>query len=168
MKKSVIKIKILLLIFILSPITFADKNNQLDINLIGTLAYGGGRVTCDEFVKIRSEYKQYNLFKDGIPKCEGKEVPDAWIETKNSVNSYAEIHCAIPCAVYQMPLYGSLSGNYLGHIRSSQTIFLKDEIKTIKNAGNPENLYPWYREWYSFEYKGDIYFTTKRNIKKIR
>ena len=158
----------ILLVTILSPEIFADKNSQLDINLIGTLAYGGGRVTCDEFVKIRSKYNQYDLFKYGIPKCQGEEVPDAWVETKNSVNSYAEIHCAIPCAVYQMPLYGALSGNYLGHIRSSQTIFLKDEIKTIKNAGNPENRYPWYREWYSFEYKGDIYYTTKRNIKKIR
>ena len=75
------------------------------------------------------------------------------------------INCDIPCAVYQMPFKGGLSGNYLGHIKNSQKIFIKDEIKTIRDSGRYENRYPWYREWYSFEYKGDIYYTSKANFK---
>ena len=158
------KVLITLLTFLLMPALPAE-NNELKISLIGSLSYGGGRVTCDEFVQIRSRYNHYSLFKNGIPKCQGNEVPSAWVETKESINDYLRINCNIPCAVYQMPLKGGLSGNYLGHIKNSQKIFIKDEIKTIRDSGSSENLYPWYREWYSFEYKGDIYYTTKANFK---
>ena len=156
-------IKKLLILLIMSPL--AADNNDLRINLIGTLQYGGGRVSCDEFVQIRYRYKHYSLFENGIPDCEGNEVPSAWVETKKNINNYLRINCDIPCAVYQMPLKGGLSGNYLGHIKNSQKIFIKDEIKTIRDSGSSENRYPWYREWYSFEYKGDIYYTTKANFK---
>ena len=113
------KVLITLLTFLIMPALPAD-NNELKINLIGTLQYGGGRVSCNEFVQIRYRYKHYSLFKNGIPDCKGNEVPSAWVETKKNINNYLSINCDIPCTVYQMPLKGGLSGNYLGHIKNSQ------------------------------------------------
>lgn len=165
--------KKILALFLLSPIVFASNtnNDNLDFHLGGydypfsTDRKIPVRLTCEEFVQWRSEkWQTYSLYENGFPECQSEEVPDAWVESKKSINSFKVIKCDIPCTVYRMPLKGNESGQYLGHIRSTQEIYIKDEIKTIENAGSAEIMHPWYREWYSFEYKGDIYYTTKANV----
>ena len=79
-------IKKLLILLIMSPL--AADNNDLRIDLIGTLQYGGGRVSCNEFVQIRYRYKHYSLFENGIPDCEDNEAPSAWVETKKNINGH--------------------------------------------------------------------------------
>ena len=148
---------------IFEPLEETD-NSHLKINLIGTTAYGGKRVSCNEFMEIRIRFENYNLFKDGIPECQGEEVPNAWVESKNNLNRFEVTTCEIPCAIFQMPFVGALNGNNLGNIKGSQKIFIKDEIKTIKHGDDFADSS--YRDWYSFVYNGDVYYITKLNFTK--
>ena len=75
-------------------------------------------------MQIRIRFKNYNLFKDGIPECQGEEVPNAWVESKNNLNRFEVTTCEIPCAIFQMPFVGALNGNNLGNIKGSQKILL--------------------------------------------
>lgn len=139
-----------------------SENTSLELDLIGTLEFGLTRVSCSEFLEIRLHRNPHNLFNNGMPECVNEEVPDAWVESKKSINKNGVTVCAIPCAVFQMPFKGGLNGNYLGHIKGSQNIFVKDVIKIIKEH---DRVNPWDREWISFEYNGDIYYTSNQNVR---
>jgi hypothetical protein len=53
---------------------------------------------------------------------------------------------------------GSMAGNDVARIQGKQKIYLLKKIKTLKDIGNYETSSPWYREWYSFNFKDQVYY----------
>ncbi len=53
---------------------------------------------------------------------------------------------------------GNAAGNNVGRIYGRNKIFLDNKIKTIEGVGSYESSYPWYREWYSFNFEEKTYY----------
>lgn len=123
-----------------------------------------GIVTCNQLVQIIYERKggrsnKEVMFKNGVPECLNEQFPKEWVESETNINKIGFTKCeGPPCDIQQFPLMGSMAGNDVARIQGKQKIYLLKKIKTLKDIGNYETSSPWYREWYSFNFKDQVYY----------
>jgi hypothetical protein len=141
-----------------------EMSSTDDISLIAYYEPYNGIVTCNQLVQIIYERKwggsnKEVMFKNGVPECLNDQFPKEWIESEINVNKIGFTKCeGPPCDIQQFPLMGSMAGNDVARIKGKQKIYLLKKIKTLKDIGNYETSSPWYREWYSFNFKDQVYY----------
>ena len=112
--------------------------------------------------KSRDNYDA--LFPNGeLPECINNELPDAWVESRTTINQYAYTVCEIPCNVRSLPmLSNSIAG--IGHIKGSKEILILELIEVNDNVNNYHISTPWYNYWYSFIHEGKKLYIHTENV----
>jgi hypothetical protein len=125
-------------------------------------SYHGGLIPCNALIK------KIDWGDNEIPECKKEQFPDEWIEHKKIINKIGFTKCERKCNIRQFPLMGSISGNIIGTVKNNQRLVLKARITTIPRSSpwfsSIEEIFPWYRHWYSFEDEGNTYYIWVDNI----
>ncbi len=112
--------------------------------------------------KSRDNYDA--LFPNGeLPECINNELPDAWVESRTTINQYAYTVCEIPCNVRSLPILVD-PVNRIGHIIGSKKIFILDRIEVNDSLLDIYKDSPWYKFWYSFNYDGKKLYIHTENV----
>ncbi|SVE40572.1 uncharacterized protein METZ01_LOCUS493426, partial [marine metagenome] len=112
--------------------------------------------------KSRDNYDA--LFPNGeLPECINNELPDAWVESRTTINQYAYTVCEIPCNVRSLPILVD-PVNRIGHIIGSKKIFILERIEVNDSLLDIYKDSPWYKFWYSFNYDGKKLYIHTGNV----
>ena len=112
--------------------------------------------------KSRDNYDA--LFPNGeLPECINNELPDAWVESRTTINQYAYTVCEIPCNVRSLPILVD-PVNRIGHIIGSKKIFILDRIEVNDSLLDIYKDSSWYKFWYSFNYDGKKLYIHTENV----
>ena len=111
-----------------------------------------------------SKDNYYELFQDGeLPECINNELPDAWVESRTTIDQYAYTVCEIPCNVRSLPILVD-PVNRIGHIIGSKKIFILERIEVNDSLLDIYKDSPWYKFWYSFNYDGKKLYIHTENV----
>ena len=115
-----------------------------------------------EIWKSRDNYDA--LFPNGeLPKCINNEFPEAWIESRTSINKYGQTICEIPCNIRSLPMLSNSIAD-IGSINGSQEILILELIELNDNVNNYHTSTPWYNYWYSFMHEGKKLYIHTENV----
>ena len=82
-------------------------------------------------------------------------LPNEWAKTITPIKKFAKVR-ADNSRVRAYPFAGSISGPQVGHLNEGEVIFI-DSL--VFNSWEKED--EWYRSWYSFKIKDDIFYIWK-------
>ena len=112
--------------------------------------------------KSRDNYDA--LFPNGkLPECINNELPEAWVESRTSINRYGQTICKIPCNIRSLPMLSNSIAD-IGHINGSKEILILEVIEVNDNVNNYHTSTPWYNNWYSFMHEGKKLYIHTENV----
>ena len=104
------------------------------------------------------------LFPNGkLLECIGNELPEAWVESRTSINKYGQTICEIPCNIRSLPILSNSIAD-IGSINGSQEILILELIELNDNVNNYHTSTPWYNYWYSFMHEGKKLYIHTENV----
>ena len=121
---------------------------------------------CDEhvavlFKKMKSSIRVYPyLFpKNKLVSCNPKiNLPNEWAKTITPIKKFGKVN-RDQSRVRAYPFAGSISGYQVGNLNKGEVILI-DSL--VYNSWEKED--EWYRSWYSFKVKDDIFYIWKGSI----
>ena len=121
---------------------------------------------CDEhvavlFKKMKSSTRVYpDLFPENkLVSCNPKiNLPNEWAKTITPIKKFGKVN-RDQSRVRAYPFAGSISGYQVGNLNKGEVIFI-DSL--VYNSWEKED--EWYRSWYSFKIKDDIFYIWKGSI----
>ena len=118
--------------------------------------------SCEEHVALvftwTSDKRDYPyLFPENkLVSCNSEiNLPNEWAKTITPIKKFAKVK-ADNSRVRAYPFAGSISGPQVGHLNEGEVIFI-DSL--VFNSWEKED--EWYRSWYSFKIKDDIFYIWK-------
>ena len=155
--------KILLTIFVslmLCSISIAEgkDNSHLENKLESYLS-------CDEHVAVlfsrTSDKRDYPyLFPENkLVSCNPEiNLPNEWAKTITPIKKFAKVKLD-KARVRAYPFVGHRPGIHVGHLNEGEVIFIDSLIYS-----SLEKEDEWYRSWYSFIVKDDIFYIWKDSV----
>ena len=121
---------------------------------------------CDEhvavlFKKMKSSIRVYpDLFPENkLVSCNPKiNLPNEWAKTITPIKKFGKVN-RDQSRVRAYPFAGSISGYQVGNLNKGEVILI-DSL--VYNSWEKED--EWYRSWYSFKVKDDIFYIWKGSI----
>ena len=121
---------------------------------------------CDEhvavlFKKMKSSTRVYpDLFPENkLVSCNPKiNLPNEWAKTITPIKKFGKVN-RDQSRVRAYPFAGSISGYQVGNLNKGEVILI-DSL--VYNSWEKED--EWYRSWYSFKIKDDIFYIWKGSI----
>ena len=121
---------------------------------------------CDEhvavlFKKMKSSTRVYpDLFPENkLVSCNPKiNLPNEWVKTITSIKKFGKVR-ADQSRVRAYPFAGSISGYQVGNLNKGEVIFIDSLV-----YNSWEKADDWYRSWYSFKVKDDIFYIWKDSV----
>ena len=121
---------------------------------------------CDEhvavlFKKMKSSTRDYPyLFPENkLVSCNLKiNLPNEWVKTITSIKKFGKVN-RDQSRVRAYPFAGSISGYQVGNLNKGEVIFIDSLV-----YNSWEKADEWYRSWYSFKIKDDIFYIWKGSI----
>ena len=121
---------------------------------------------CDEhvavlFKKMKSSTRVYpDLFPENkLVSCNPKiNLPNEWAKTITPIKKFGKVN-RDQSRVRAYPFAGSISGYQVGNLNKGEVILI-DSL--VYNSWEKED--EWYRSWYSFKVKDDIFYIWKGSI----
>ena len=118
---------------------------------------------CDEhvavlFKKMKSSTRVYpDLFPENkLVSCNPKiNLPNEWAKTITPIKKFGKVN-RDQSRVRAYPFAGSISGYQVGNLNKGEVIFI-DSL--VYNSWEKED--EWFRSWYSFKIKDDIFYIWK-------
>ena len=158
--------KLLLTIFLsliwITPASSEKKDNSHLQNKFDT------HRLCNEQVAVlfsQTDYKrdyQYLFPLNKIVSCNPEiNLPNEWAKTIAPVKKFAKVKLN-KANVRAYPFVGHRSGIHVGHVNQGEVIFI-DSL--IYNSLEKED--EWYRSWYSFKVKDNIFYIWKDSVELI-
>ena len=123
-------------------------------------------LSCDEhvvvlFKKMKSSTRDYPyLFPENkLVSCNPEiNLPNEWTKTITPIKKFGKVN-RDQSRVRAYPFAGSISGYQVGNLNKGEVIFI-DSL--VYNSWEKED--EWYRSWYSFKIKDDIFYIWKGSI----
>jgi len=122
---------------------------------------------CDEHVAVlfkkikKSSPRDYPyLFPENkLVSCNPKiNLPNEWVKTITSIKKFGKVN-RDQSRVRAYPFAGSISGYQVGNLNKGEVIFIDSLV-----YNSWEKADEWYRSWYSFKIKDDIFYIWKGSI----
>ena len=121
---------------------------------------------CDEhvavlFKKMKSSTRVYpDLFPENkLVSCNPKiNLPNEWAKTITPIKKFGKVN-RDQSRVRAYPFAGSISGYQVGNLNKGEVIFIDSLV-----YNSWEKVDEWYRSWYSFKIKDDIFYIWKGSI----
>ena len=122
---------------------------------------------CDEHVAVlfkkikkRSPRDYPYLFPENkLVSCNPKiNLPNEWVKTITSIKKFGKVN-RDQSRVRAYPFAGSISGYQVGNLNKGEVILI-DSL--VYNSWEKED--EWYRSWYSFKVKDDIFYIWKDSV----
>ena len=118
--------------------------------------------SCEEHVALlfsQTEYKRdypYLFPLKKIVSCNPEiNLPNEWVKTITSIKKFGKVN-RDQSRVRAYPFAGSISGYQVGNLNKGEVIFI-DSL--VYNSWEKED--EWFRSWYSFKIKDDIFYIWK-------
>ena len=123
-------------------------------------------LSCDEhvavlFKKMKSSTRVYPyLFpKNKLVSCNPKiNLPNEWAKTITPIKKFAKVKLN-KARIRAYPFVGHRPGIHVGHVNQGEVIFIDSLIYS-----SLEKEDEWYRSWYSFKVKDDIFYIWKDSV----
>ena len=140
----------------------AEKNNSHLQNKFETYR------SCNDHVAIlfsqtdaKRDYK-YLFPLNKIVSCNPEiNLPNEWAKTITPIKSFAKVRLD-NARVRAYPFVGHRPGIHVGHLNINEVIFIDALIYS-----SLEEEDEWYRSWYSFKIKDDIFYIWKDSVELI-
>ena len=122
---------------------------------------------CDEHVTIlikkmkKASQRDYPyLFPENkLVSCNPEiNLPNEWVKTITPIKKFAKVN-RDNSRVRAYPFAGSISGPQVGHLNTGEVIFIDSLV-----YNSWEKADEWYRSWYSFKVKDNIFYIWKGSV----
>ena len=122
---------------------------------------------CDEHVAVlfkkikKSSPRDYPyLFPENkLVSCNPEiNLPNEWVKTITPIKKFGKVN-RDQSRVRAYPFAGSISGYQVGNLNKGEVIFIDSLV-----YNSWEKADEWYRSWYSFKIKDDIFYIWKGSI----
>lgn len=121
--------------------------------------------SCQDHVAVlfsQTDYKRdypYLFPENKLVSCNPKiNLPNEWVKTITSIKKFGKVN-RDQSRVRAYPFAGSISGYQVGNLNKGEVIFIDSLV-----YNSWEKADEWYRSWYSFKIKDDIFYIWKGSI----
>ena len=117
--------------------------------------------SCNEHIALLFKKKYIpSLFPENkLVSCNPEiNLPNEWVKTITPIKKFAKVRLD-NANIRAYPFVGSLSGFHVGNLEIGEVIFIDSLV-----YNSWEKADDWYRSWYSFKIKDDIFYIWKGSI----